>query len=101
MDTKGRMGVTEDPADEHRFKVPTLRNVAQGWPYFHDGTARELDAAVRTMAQYQREHQLSDDEVSKVVAFLEALTGEYQGKSLWNERFHPPGADASDDCGRT
>ncbi len=79
---KGRMGVTEDPADMHRFKVPTLRNVAVSWPYFHDGATRDLDQAVRTMATYQREHQLADDEVTKVVAFLESLTGEYKGEPL-------------------
>jgi cytochrome c peroxidase len=79
---KGRMGVTRDPADEHHFKVPTLRNVAKSWPYFHDGNTRDLDEAVRIMAQYQREHALSDEEIPRVVAFLEALTGEYQGQPL-------------------
>ncbi len=79
---KGRMGVTEDPIDMHRFKVPTLRNVALSWPYFHDGTQRDLAEAVRIMGEYQEEHALSDDEITKVVAFLEALTGEYQGKPL-------------------
>lgn len=79
---KGRMGVTEDPADEHHFKVPTLRNIALSWPYFHDGATRDLAGAVRTMGEVQREHELNEDEITKVVAFLESLTGEYQGKSL-------------------
>ena len=78
----GRMGVTRDPADEHRFKVPTLRNVARTWPYFHDGTKRDLAEAVRTMGRYQRAHELTDAEIAKVVAFLESLTGEYQGQPL-------------------
>ncbi len=79
---KGRMGVTEDPADEHHFKVPTLRNVALSWPYFHDGQTRDLTEAVRIMGKYQQEHELSEAELPKVVAFLESLTGEYQGKPL-------------------
>ncbi len=79
---KGRMGFTEDPADEHFFKVPTLRNVAKSWPYFHDGQTRDLAEAVRIMGKYQEEHELSEEEIPKVVAFLEALTGEYQGEPL-------------------
>ncbi len=79
---KGRMGVTDDPADRHHFKVPTLRNVALSWPYFHDGQTRDLAEAVRTMGEFQREHALSDEEIPKVVAFLESLTGEYQGEPL-------------------
>ncbi len=79
---KGRMGVTEADADMHHFKVPTLRNVAVSWPYFHDGATRDLADAVRTMGEFQREHELSEDEITKVVAFLESLTGEYKGESL-------------------
>lgn len=33
----GRAGVTLNPEDSFRFKVPTLRNVQVTGPYFHDG----------------------------------------------------------------
>jgi cytochrome c peroxidase len=78
----GRFLVTGDEADEHVFKVPSLRNVARTAPYFHDGTAQTLDDAVHTMAEYQLGRELTDDEVLDIVAFLESLTGTYRGKTL-------------------
>jgi cytochrome c peroxidase len=72
----GRAGVTHDPADEMVFKVPSLRNVAEGGPYFHDGSVRTLDEAVRMMAIYQLGEDLSDAEVSALVAWLGSLTGQ-------------------------
>lgn len=58
------------------FKVPSLRNIAKTAPYFHDGSARTLPEAVRTMAKLQLGRTLPDDDVRKLVAFLESLTGE-------------------------
>lgn len=72
----GRFNVTEEENDRHFFKVPTLRNVAQTGPYFHDGSESELAGAVRTMAYVQLGQELEDSQVSDLVAFLEALTGE-------------------------
>ena len=37
----------------HRFKVPTLRNLALTAPYFHDASAKELKDAVSAMLKYQ------------------------------------------------
>lgn len=37
---EGRFAQTKDPFDMHRFKVPTLRNVALTAPYFHDASAK-------------------------------------------------------------
>ncbi|GAB3481569.1 cytochrome c peroxidase [Azotobacter salinestris] len=78
----GRYNVTRDPKDMYRFKVPTLRNVALTAPYFHDASARTLEEAVDKMAEYQVGVKLSEDEVGKIVAFLNTLNGEYQGKTL-------------------
>lgn len=72
----GRFNVTEEDSDRHRFKVPTLRNVALTAPYFHDGNETDLGAAVQTMAFVQLGQELTDDELADVLAFLEALTGE-------------------------
>lgn len=71
----GRQKVTGDPADEHVFKVPSLRNVAKTGPWFHDGKVDSLDLAVRLMGRYQLGLMLTNDEVASIVAFLESLTG--------------------------
>lgn len=78
----GRFNVTNDEADRHMFKVPTLRNVAQTSPYFHDGSEPELSGAVRTMAYVQLNRELTDEQVADIVAFLEALSGELPPDAL-------------------
>lgn len=78
----GRILLTGDPGDEFVFRVPSLRNVAVTAPYFHDGSAPTLDAAVRHMGRVQLGYELDDDEAAALVAFLGSLTGEYQGVSL-------------------
>lgn len=80
---KGRFTVTHQPQDMERFKVPNLRNVALTAPYFHDGSIKTLDGAVREMARYQTpDHDISDQDVADIVAFLNTLTGKYQGQTL-------------------
>jgi cytochrome c peroxidase len=73
----GRFLVTGDEADRHVFKVPSLRNVAETAPYFHDGSAATLEDAVRTMAKYQLGRHLDEQEIMEIVAFLGSLTGSY------------------------
>lgn len=43
----GRERVSGDPADRYRFRVPSLRNVAQTAPYGHSGAFNTLTAALR------------------------------------------------------
>jgi len=78
----GRFKQTADERDRHRFKVPGLRNIALTWPYFHDGTRMTMDEAVKDMARYQVDTELTDAETSAIVAFLHTLTGEYKGEKL-------------------
>lgn len=78
----GRFKQTQDERDRHRFKVPGLRNIELTWPYYHDGTRLTMDEAVRDMALYQCDAELSDADIASIVAFLRTLTGEYQGKKL-------------------
>ena len=80
----GRFKQTGVERDRHRFKVPGLRNVALTWPYYHDGTHTSLKEAVCAMGTYQSGVELTDEEEDKIVAFLNTLTGEYQGKLLTN-----------------
>lgn len=73
---KGRMEVTKNPDDANRWRVPSLRNVAITGPYFHNGKVAALDEAVRLMAKTQLNRNLTDDQVTAIVAFLGSLTGE-------------------------
>ena len=79
---QGRFAVTANAQDMHRFKTPTLRNVMLTAPYMHDGSVATIEDAIQIMHQFQIGQQLNDDEMVKMVAFLETLTGEYNGKRL-------------------
>ena len=74
---KGLAEVTKKASDEHMWKVPTLRNIALTAPYFHNGSVKTLDQAVRIMAKVQLNKELSNEDVTDIVAFLNALTGEF------------------------
>ncbi|MFZ5476802.1 MAG: cytochrome-c peroxidase [Myxococcota bacterium] len=78
----GRQAYTGLEEDAHVFRVPSLRNVALTAPYFHDGSAPTLDAAVRHMARVQLGYALDDDEVAELTAFLGTLTGTWEGVPL-------------------
>lgn len=72
----GRYNVTRREEDRHVFKVPSLRNIAQTAPYFHDASAATLDQAVSVMGRYQLGRELSPQDVEFIVAFLNTLTGQ-------------------------
>lgn len=78
----GRFNVTGDEADRYVFKVPSLRNVAITPPYFHDGSAKQLEEAVTIMSVYQLGHPLTTLERNAIVKFLTTLTGQYKGNAL-------------------
>lgn len=76
-DDKGRQEVTGNEADASMFRTPTLRNITDTAPYFHNGSVNDLAEAVRVMAKTQLNKDLPDADVNDIVAFLGALTGEY------------------------
>ncbi|MBK8815545.1 MAG: cytochrome-c peroxidase [Methylococcaceae bacterium] len=78
----GLAEVTKKSEDEHKFKVPTLRNIALTAPYFHNGAVKTLDEAVKVMAKLQLDKELSTEELSDIVAFLNALTGEFPEQKM-------------------
>jgi cytochrome c peroxidase len=78
----GRFNVTKDENDRHKLKTPTLRNITVTYPYFHDGSTSDLGEAVETMSKYQVGRTLSAKQIEQIVAFLETLTGEYNGELL-------------------
>jgi cytochrome c peroxidase len=79
----GREKVSSSPSDHGAFKTPTLRNVSNSAPYFHNGAAKTLEEAVRFMAGggYKNpnrdpkleDKKLSDEEIADLVAFLGSL----------------------------
>jgi cytochrome c peroxidase len=71
----GRFNVTGNENDRFVFRVPSLRNVENTAPYFHDGSAATLSEAVRVMGKYQLGRTLSEAQVASIVAFLGSLTG--------------------------
>lgn len=71
----GRYAVTKNPADKYVFKVPSLRNVTQTFPYFHDGKVAKLEDAVRVMGKTQLGVNLTSTETHAITAFLGSLEG--------------------------
>jgi len=79
---QGRFNVTKSELDRHDFKVPTLRNIAKTFPYFHDGSVADLATAAKMMAAVQQDVDWTEAEAQQVAAFLESLTGEFRGQPL-------------------
>jgi cytochrome c peroxidase len=71
----GRFDVTGNESDRHVFKVPSLRNITQTGPYFHDGSIESLDEAVRLMGWHQLGIDIPAEDRASIIAFLESLTG--------------------------
>lgn len=74
----GRYLVTHQTRDIGAMKTPSLREVAQTAPYFHDGSTQTLDAAVRQELSYRSQQSgypiiLDDREIQDIVKFLQAL----------------------------
>lgn len=78
----GRYEATKIEADKHMWRVPTWRNVALTAPYFHNGSVKTLDEAVKVMAKTQLNKTLTDKEVKEIVAFLNSLTGRLPKQTL-------------------
>ncbi|MEJ2395805.1 MAG: cytochrome c peroxidase, partial [Candidatus Thiodiazotropha sp.] len=73
---EGLSAVTGKDGDRFKFKVPTLRNVAMTYPYFHDGEAETLTEAVDVMGRLQLGKKFTPKENAQIVAFLKTLTGD-------------------------
>ena len=90
---QGRKSVTGKDSDLGKFRVPTLREVANTGPYFHDGSVETLEEAVGLMAdggkdnanlsgmvKSLRQKEISEQDRKDLVEFLKALSGDYPGK---------------------
>ena len=78
----GRFQVTGNPSDRNMWRVPSWRNVALTAPYFHNGSVKTLDEAVRVMAKTQLGLTLEEGDVADIVAFLEGLTGQHDVQTV-------------------
>jgi cytochrome c peroxidase len=56
-------------------KVPTLRNITQTAPYFHNGMIWNLKDAIKEMGRIQLGTKLSDKQVNSIANFFTALDG--------------------------
>lgn len=105
----GVHAVTGDPGDMGRFRAPSLRNIAVTAPYMHDGSIATLSEVLDHYAAGGRNieagdnagdgsksplksplvdgFELSEDERTAVLAFLESLTDQ---SFLTNPRFADP-----------
>lgn len=81
-DDLGRFEVTGVETDKQVFKVPSLRNIEQTGPWFHDGSVTELSTAIELMGAHQLDKDLSADQVAEIAAFLGALTGELPANAV-------------------
>ena len=89
----GRFAVTNNEADRKVFKVPSLRNVTETAPYFHDGSIETLEEAIRLMGRYQLARTLSDDEIAAIVTFLRSLVGTIDPDYIRRPELQPSGPD--------
>lgn len=84
----GRFAVTKIEKDTGAFKTPTLLNIAESAPYFHDGSVATLEEAVDVMLNGGKKNKYLDTvnlkprkltkaEREDLLAFLRALKVDY------------------------
>ncbi|UCM99360.1 cytochrome-c peroxidase [Sulfurimonas sp. SWIR-19] len=56
-------------------KVPTLRNITETAPYFHNGMIWNLKDAIKEMGRIQLGMKITDKQAESIEAFLGSLTG--------------------------
>lgn len=89
----GQGALTNIPSQNHAFKTPSLRNIAQRAPYMHDGRFNTLRQAIVSYiggGQVKRDSLsanmspivLNTTEIQQLEAFLLSLTGEDKEISL-------------------
>ncbi len=74
------------------FKTPTLRNIALTAPYFHDGSAKNLEEVIdhyieggitkSNLSPNMKTLSINDEEKQALIAFLQALTTKQESIAL-------------------
>jgi cytochrome c peroxidase len=70
-----RFKLTGDERDKNVYKVPSLRNIDSTAPYFHDGSQKTLQQALKAMSFHNLGLDLTAEEERTLTAFLKSLTG--------------------------
>jgi len=70
---KGMAKVTGNPADSYFFKVPSLRNILNTAPYFHDGAAATIEQAIEDTGWHQLGIKISNKDVRAIKVFFNTL----------------------------
>lgn len=88
---EGRFAVTDKESDKGAFKTPSLRDVSKRAPYMHDGSIKTLREIVKLYSKggepnpyldrkidrrYAERLDLSEEQITQLVKFMEALDGE-------------------------
>jgi len=74
--TYKHMNVGDFKGDENGMvKVPTLRNINQTAPYFHNGEIATLKEAIVEMGRIQLGTKINDKDAASIELFLKALDG--------------------------
>ncbi len=56
-------------------KVPTLRNILETAPYFHNGATYDIKEAIAIMGEAQLGKKLTQKQIDSIATFFKALTG--------------------------
>ncbi len=78
----GKFDLSGNEAEKYFFKVPSLRNIEHTFPYFHDGSVKDLKESVKIMAKAELNKELTEEQADNIVAFLKSLTGEIKAEWL-------------------
>jgi len=81
---KGRFRINLDSNDIGKFKIPSLRNINQTFPYMHDGSIESLEKVLEHYANGGKKHPLQDKRIipfqlslkeeKQLILFLKSLT---------------------------
>jgi cytochrome c peroxidase len=81
---RGRMAVTQSPADLHAFKTPGLREIAARAPFMHNGQVATLEAVIAhyisggqrrpSLAPEMKPLALNAQDVQDLAAFMRSLS---------------------------
>ena len=95
LNDMGRMAITHDFHDSLKFKVPSLRNIADSYPYMHDGRFKTLmqvldhytDGIIESPSlakEFRKPMLLTPKDKADLIAFMQTLTDK---QFLYDMRF--------------
>ena len=74
--TPDLFAITNHFSDKNIYWTPGLRNIAITAPYFHDGSSKTLEDALKKMSYHNLGIKLKSKDIKALIAFLKTLTGE-------------------------